>query len=119
MAGDYKWVFKMTDKPNYDLTKYLDSNMKYKEFCEAVSAIIFKHDPMQINFEFNTDEYDPEAETIVPRIETCSNETELSSVLHEEFSHWFGSEISGSPNDYHALAQEIWSLAIASRTCNS
>ena len=64
---------------------------------------------MKINFEFNTDEYDPEAETIVPRIETYSNETELSSVLHEEFSHWFGSGISGSPNDYHALAQEIWS----------
>ena len=35
----------------------------YKQLLNEVSAILFRHDPIGINFEYNTDEYDPEAGT--------------------------------------------------------
>ena len=38
----------------------------YRQLLGEISAILFRHDPMRINFEVNTDEYDAEAGTILP-----------------------------------------------------
>jgi hypothetical protein len=45
----------------------------YKRLFTEVSAILFRHDPIGINFEGNTDEYDPEAGTILPRLRPDSH----------------------------------------------
>ena len=83
-------------------------------FFDAVSAAMFKHDPIGINFENNTDEYDAEAGTVIPRLSTCRCPDEVASVLHQEFQSWFGAEIAGDIAAYAGLAAEIW-LLIARR----
>ena len=44
---------------------------KFGPLFDEVSAILFRHDPMHINYGSNTDEYDPEVGTILPRLKQC------------------------------------------------
>ncbi|MCE5268389.1 MAG: hypothetical protein LLG00_10935 [Planctomycetaceae bacterium] len=64
---------------------------------------------MGINFESNTDEYDPEAGTILPRLSSCETEVDLLAVVHEEFTRWFG-DSAGSICRYRDAASEIWRI---------
>jgi hypothetical protein len=72
-----------------------------------VSEILFRHDPMRINAGSNTDEYDPEVGTILPRLKQCRSAQEVQEVVYEEFESWFG--IPGEQAKYCRPSQEIWS----------
>jgi hypothetical protein len=56
----------------------------------AVSEILFRHDPAGINFGDNTNEYDPEAGSIVARLHECADADDVRRVVGEEFVRWFG-----------------------------
>ena len=43
----------------------------YGPFFDQLSSILFRLDPMGISYEHNPDEYEPEAGTIIPRLEAC------------------------------------------------
>ena len=45
---------------------------RYRGLYDRVTSILFRIDPMGINFEDNTDEYDPETDTILPRLQNCT-----------------------------------------------
>ena len=79
----------------------------YKQLLNEVSAILFRHDPIGINFEDNTDEYDPEAGTILPRLRIGLSAEETTAIVHEAFVRWFERETAGSPDRYSAVAAEI------------
>lgn len=74
----------------------------------AVSEAMFRHDPVEINYHFNTDEYDAEAGTVIPRLKECHSSADVATVLHEEFERWFGDETAGPRERYLELAVEIW-----------
>lgn len=76
----------------------------------AVSGAMFRHDPIDINYHFNTDEYDAEAGTVIPRLKDCACAEEVAAVLHEEFVRWFGTETAGPRERYLDLSQDIWAL---------
>ena len=82
------------------------------QFFEAVSRAMFEHDPIGINYENNTDEYDAEAGTVIPRLDSCNSADAVATVLHEEFSKWFGTDIAGSRATYVDLAEDIWNLYV-------
>lgn len=86
------------------------------ELFEAVSGAMFRHDPIEINYHFNTDEYDAETGTVLPRLKDCASSDELASVLHEEFVRWFGAETAGPRDRYLDLSAEIWALWVAAPT---
>ncbi len=71
---------------------------------------MFKRDLIGINFETNTDEYDAEAGSVIPRLADCSSPEDVAAVLHEEFLAWFGSETAGTREIYADLAKDIWAL---------
>ena len=79
----------------------------YKQLLNEVSAILFRNDPIGINFEDNTDEYDPEAGTILPRPRRDLSVEEATAIVHEEFVRWFERETTGSRERYPAIAAEI------------
>jgi len=62
---------------------------RYPQLFQQVSAILFKHDPMGINYEDNTNEYEPEAGTIIGRLKDFSDYIEARKMIHEEFLRWF------------------------------
>jgi hypothetical protein len=54
-------------------------------FFAAVSKAMFERDPMGINFTDNTDEYDAEAGTVIPRLAACRSIEEVAQVLLATF----------------------------------
>jgi hypothetical protein len=78
------------------------------ELFEAVSKILFEYDPIEINFETNTDEYEPEVGTILPRLRACKSEADARRAIHEEFVHWFGADIAGPEEKYADIASAVW-----------
>jgi hypothetical protein len=83
---------------------------KDPQFFAAVSNAMFQRDPIGINFKTNTDEYDAEAGTVIPRLNECSSSDEVATVLHQEFSRWFGTDTAGDRARYVELAKDIWAL---------
>jgi hypothetical protein len=77
---------------------------------DDVAALLFRHDPVGINFDKNTDEYEPEAGTILPRLRYCESERDVRRVLHEEFVRWFDAGTAGPEERYTDVASEIWHL---------
>jgi hypothetical protein len=76
----------------------------------AVSSAMFRRDPIGITFKTNTDEYDAEAGTVIPRLKECSSSEDVATVLHQEFVRWFGAETAGERARYVGLSKDIWAL---------
>jgi hypothetical protein len=79
----------------------------YEEVVAKVSAALFASDPIGINSEDNTDEYDPEAQTIVIRLMGETGKPDVVTIVHEEFTRWFGSGTAGPRREYEGIGQEI------------
>ena len=63
---------------------------EHPELLSSISRVLFDVNPIGINFEDYTDEYEGEAATIITRLRACSSAAELRTVAHEEFVLWFG-----------------------------
>jgi len=65
---------------------------------------------MGINFETNTDEYDPELGTILPRLNKASNYLDVSTIVYEEFKKWFDEDMAEKipKTSYDNLARDMW-----------
>ncbi len=94
-----------TEKPRFERQRIRE---RYGEFFETVSSVLFKHDPIGINYEHNTDEYDPEAGTIIPRLESCNSVNDVCIAVHEEFVRWFSPHDAGPAHRYQQIAEELW-----------
>jgi hypothetical protein len=81
-----------------------------EEVVRKVEALLFKSDPIGINFEANTDEYRPEAETITLRRAEANTVGDLTRIVHQEFVRWFGEETAGPETAYEAIARDIWTI---------
>ena len=66
--------------------------------------------PIGINFEDNTDEYEPNRETILPRLRNCHSEGDVLQVVHAEFVRWFDPATAGPPEHYEKIAKDVWQL---------
>ncbi len=82
---------------------------EYGWLYDEALAILFQHDPIGINFETNTDEYAPEAATILPRLAYADSATDLAEIVCEEFEYWFGySSARVHQADYDEIAEALW-----------
>ena len=81
---------------------------QYPRLFEDLRQCLFKHDPMGINLETNTDEYDPEVATIIPRLPSCTSREDVLNVVHDELVRWFGEDIVKPKDRYAELSAEIW-----------
>jgi len=80
---------------------------EYGQLFEKVTDLLFRHDPIGINYESNTDEYEAEVGTILPRLKDCGSADDALTVVHEEFRRWFGPD-AGGKQKYSKMAEEIW-----------
>ncbi len=85
-------------------------DLDYQDLMEKISKILFEEDPIGINFEENTDEYDTEARTIVPRLGNSKSIEDIQQILHEEFCRWFDEKTAGEISRYRRIAERIWTL---------
>jgi hypothetical protein len=104
------WPPEVIAKVNRDRAARESVKKQNPQLFAAVSNAMFLRDPIGINFETNADEYEAEAGTVIPRLETCSSSDDVVVVLHEEFVRWFGVDTAGDRSRYVELAKDIWAL---------
>lgn len=84
---------------------------RYGSLFEEVAAVLYRHDPVGLAATgAPEDEYEPEASTILPRLEHASSEREALWVVRDEFARWFSPEVAGPTERYEGAASEIWRL---------
>lgn len=88
--------------------QYKRLRSEYGELYDEVLQTLFRNDPIGINFEINTDEYEPEVSTILPRLMEARSVEDLQKIIHQEFVRWFGADIAGSGAKYARIAREVW-----------
>ena len=81
---------------------------EYGSFYRAVSDILFRHNPMDLDGKRNTGEYDPEIDVLLSRIQEAQYLSALHDLLFEVFRTDFGDENCGERERYEAPASEIW-----------
>ena len=72
-----------------------------------LAEILFEEDPIGINFGDNTDEYEPEAGTILPKLRDCETVEDIQALLYSEFVRWFDLPTAGPPERYRGAAERI------------
>lgn len=83
---------------------------QYGALFDSISALLYRHDPVGINFGDNTDEYDLEVETILPRLRHCHTLEQVHDAVYSEFVRWFDAATAGPRESYQKIASEIWQL---------
>jgi hypothetical protein len=84
---------------------------EYGELFDAAAVLLFRYDPIGISFENpNTDEYEPEVGTILPRLSDCHSQEDVLRVVHEEFVRWFEQDTAGPPERYEKIAADLWQM---------
>ena len=81
---------------------------EYGSFYRAVSDILFRHNPIELDGKHNTGEYDPEVDELLSRIAEAQNLAGLHDLLFEVFLTAFGADSCGGRERYEAAASEIW-----------
>jgi hypothetical protein len=83
---------------------------QYSTLFVSISEALFKADPIGINFDTNTDEYEPEAGTIIPRLRSAKSEEDVQAIVYEEFCRWLDPGTAGPREKYASVSAEIWEL---------
>ena len=83
---------------------------QYGDLFSSVSELLFESDPIGINFETNTDEYEPEVRAILPRLTSARSVTDVHDIVYEEFVRLFDEAIAGPKDAYVSISARIWEL---------
>lgn len=93
---------------NEDRQQHRSLQKEYGSFYRAVSDIIFRHNPIDLDGKHNTGEYDPEIDALLSRIREAEDLDTLHELLFEVFRTDFGEDNCGDRQRYGAAASEIW-----------
>jgi hypothetical protein len=87
---------------------------EYGPLLDRIAGILFRHDPAHVNFETNTDEYEPEAGTILSRLRDCASADDAHRVVREELLRWFGVDGVRDDDRVGRVSRETWEAWIDS-----
>src|ERR1700679_3093256 len=82
--------------------------LQFGTLFDEVSAALFAADPVGINSGGNTDAYDPEAETILPRLREAHSADNVQVIVYEEFCRRLGKGKGGDIGRYEEVSEIIW-----------
>jgi hypothetical protein len=105
----------MRTKRDKILAERKELRRQYGELYDRLSRLLFAADPIGINFDDNTDEYEPEVGSILPRLRTCSSAGDVQKVVHEEFCRWFDADQAGPLDAYEKIGRDIWTAIRGTR----
>ena len=87
---------------------------QYKALFDEAVTLFYRFDPIEFGPEVPADEYEPEVETILPRMASCHEAADVQDVVYEEFGRWFSPEVAGSREQYAGVSVALWTLCSAS-----
>ena len=80
----------------------------YGEFYFSLSAILWKHDPVKISF-VSEDEYEPEVDEIIPRLNEVTSPSMAAKIVAEVFEKMFPVDQILNPI-FMDIGNDVWSL---------
>ena len=84
---------------------------QYGELYDQVNELLYRFDPVGLRlYGVPADEYEGEAELILPRLRTCRSADEVEVVVRDVFTHMFTDGIIGPHVQFHGLAAALWNL---------
>ena len=81
-----------------------------EDLVDRIEALLFRHDPIGLNFGDNADEYRPEAESIALRLPSAQSMDDVRRIAHDEFVRWFDPQLAGAESRYAEIGREVWQL---------
>lgn len=94
----------MSQERNKELSK------AFEDLRASVTRLLIDADPVNlIAIGAPKDEYDPEVGTILPRLKEATSPEDVTKIIHEEFTKWFG-EDAGPIEAYADVAEQIWNV---------
>lgn len=83
---------------------------RYRDAFTRLAQILWEEDPISITLGNNnlSDEYEPEAGTILPRLRDCKTVEDIQGLMYLEFVRWFDAETAGPPERYRRAAERIF-----------
>jgi len=79
----------------------------YGILFSQVSRLLFKHDPVQINFGVNDDEYDAEAHDIIARLQDNVACLSTARICKDVFAQWFTPDLANEFDGYAEMVNDI------------
>lgn len=90
--------------------------MNEKDFYNDVSHVFLKHDPLDIHFDENADEYGPELKDLVPQLKMCRSEKDVALLVGKIFTGWFGeASLQNLKSKYEMISTDlakVWSTYV-------
>lgn len=102
-----RWQDPQTEKSAMDINRVALEALGTAEYL-WLTDLLFRHDPIGINYDTNVDEYAPEAGTILSRLASARSEEDVLRIVHAEFVRWFSPSDAGTPSRYTQIAAEVW-----------
>jgi len=84
--------------------------MQYPELFPKLEAIFYAHDPIEINFGSNPDEYALEVGDVLKRLPYAVSQEDVHTIIYETFCSCFDMQLAGDKNSlcYRRMAKETW-----------
>jgi len=79
---------------------------RYGSLYDEVLRIVTRHDPIEIAQ--LPDDYEPEVDTILLRLEGARSASDARRILHQEFVQWFSIGLAGPEENFEKMAREVW-----------
>jgi hypothetical protein len=95
----------MTERDDI-LRRRQELKARFGAVYDQVAAILARHDPEKLASGDYSDEYEVEADTILPRLASARDASDVRRIVYEEFVRWFGTERDAASFD--EIAREIW-----------
>ena len=89
-------------------TERTELKRRFGTLFDEVSAALFAADPRSINSGVNIDAYDPEAGTILPRLQDAHSADDVQVIVYEECCRRFGKENAGAIGRCEEVSEIIW-----------
>ena len=82
----------------------------YADLLDEVSATLFLHDPLALNLDEHTGEYDELAARLLVRLRTVNNRWDTAGVIHAACTDLAGAARAGRAERYRDLAGDVWEV---------
>ena len=84
---------------------------------DELTELLYRHDPVGLaEIGAPEDEYWPEVEGLLPRLNQATSQEVLRQIIHSVFLQKFEAEETCGPESaYEEIAREIWSRFLANR----
>lgn len=90
----------------------MSTERPHSKLYSELLDLMARHDPMGlVEIGAPDDEYRPEVERILPRLEDAGSVEDLEQIIHEVFVSLFDEELAGSREHYQDVAVETWQIA--------